>query len=101
MLPHLKNEIDFGTPAREAAGTVTLKSLSAKAKNHPLLTPGASYDIALRLDGLYTTFCSFIAPKAGSAVKCAAAKKTARNALPLLTNSAASTRPVRTGRPSR
>ena len=59
------------------AGTVTLKSVSAKAKNHPLLTPGASYDIALRLDGVYTKFCSFIAPKAGSAVKCAAAKKTA------------------------
>jgi hypothetical protein len=60
------------------AGTVTLKSVSVKAvKNHPLLTPGTRYDIALRLgDSTYTTFCSFTAPKNGTAVMCAKAKKT-------------------------
>jgi hypothetical protein len=60
------------------AGTVTLKSVSVKAvKNHPLLTPGTRYDIALRLgDTTYTTFCSFTAPNNGTAVMCAKAKKT-------------------------
>lgn len=59
------------------ASTVTLKSVSVKAvKNNPVLTPGVKYDIALRLDGVDITFCSFTAPKAGTAVMCAKAKKT-------------------------